>query len=192
MDPVFSPLLNLFIRLGVTPNMLTVAGTLGHFVSVWFLIQGRVTAAGLALLLLAPLDAMDGALARKLNQPHSPFGAFLDSTLDRVSELILFGGIVYYYYAADNPLMMIVAYAGIGGSLMVSYARAKAEALGIDGKVGFFGRLERYLVIVNLMIIGQLTLALIIVVVLSWVTAGQRFYAVYHQLTTQKPEDSPQ
>ena len=189
MDPVFSPLLNVFIRLGVTPNMLTVAGTLGHFVSVWFLIQGRVTAAGLALLLLAPLDAMDGALARKLNQPHSPFGAFLDSTLDRVSELILFGGIVYYYYAADNPLMMIVAYAGIGGSLMVSYARAKAEALGIDGKVGFFGRLERYLVIVNLMIIGQLTLALLIVVVLSWVTASQRFYAVYRKLTAQQTGD---
>lgn len=190
MDPVFSPLLNVFVRLGITPNMLTVAGTLGHFLSVWFLTQGRITAAGLALLLLAPLDAMDGALARKLEQPFSPFGAFLDSTLDRVSELILFGGIVYYYYTVDNPIMMIVAYAGIGGSLMVSYARAKAEALGIDGKVGFFGRLERYLVIVNLMILGQLALALIIVVILSWVTAGQRFYAVYRQLSAQKNEDT--
>lgn len=68
---------------------------------------------------------------------------------------------------------------------MVSYIRARAEALNLNGKVGFFGRLERYLVIVNLMILGQLTLAMIIVGVLSWFTVGQRFYSVYQQLTTE-------
>lgn len=188
MDPVFGPLLNLFILLGITPNMLTVAGTLGHFVAVWFLSQGRVTAAGLALLCLAPLDAMDGALARKLGNGTTLLGAFLDSTFDRISELILFGGIVYYYHTLGDPLMMLVAYAGIGGSLMVSYGRARAEALNLDGKIGFFGRLERYLVIVNLMILGQLTLALIIVVVLAWITAAQRFYSVYRQLKAREQE----
>lgn len=185
MDPVFSPLLNLFKRLGITPNMLTVAGTLGHFVAVWFLVQGRVTVAGLSLMLLAPLDALDGALARKLGQTSSRFGGFLDSTLDRVSELILFGGIIYYYHTAGNLPMMLVAYAGIGGSLMVSYTRAKAEALGVDGKVGLFGRLERYLVIVNLMVLGQLTPAMLIIAVFAWITAGQRFYAIYRQLTAK-------
>ncbi|MFK7804334.1 MAG: CDP-alcohol phosphatidyltransferase family protein [Anaerolineae bacterium] len=190
MDPIFDPLLSLFVILRITPNMLTVAGTLGHFVAVWFLSQGRITAAGIALILLAPLDAMDGALARKMNQPYSPFGAFLDSTLDRVSEIILFGGIIYYYYLVDNPTMMIVAFTGIGGSFMVSYARAKAETLNLDGKVGFFGRLERYLVIVNLMILGQLTLAMWIVAVLSWITAGQRFYSVYRQLMGKANEDN--
>lgn len=188
MDPVFAPLLSVFVMLGITPNMLTVAGTLGHFVAVWFLSQERITAAGIGLILLAPLDAMDGALARKIEQPYSPFGAFLDSTLDRVSEIILFGGIIYYYYLVDDPAMMMVAFAGIGGSFMVSYARAKAETMNLYGKVGFFGRLERYLVIVNLMILGQLTLAMWIVAVLSWITAGQRFYSVYQQLAAQSTE----
>lgn len=184
MDPVFDPLLSVFIKLGITPNMLTVAGTLGHFVAVWFLFEGRVSAAGLSLLILAPLDAMDGALARKMGQPFNRFGAFLDSTLDRVSEIILFGGIVLYYYLNQNQTMVIVAFAAITGSLMVSYIRSRAEALDLNGKVGFFGRLERYLVIVNLMILGQLTLAVIIVGLLSWFTAGQRFYAVYSQLAS--------
>lgn len=186
MDPVFDPILTVFMWAGITPNMVTVAGTLGHFVAVWFLVQGRVTAAGLSLLILAPLDAMDGALARKMNQPHSEFGAFLDSTLDRVSEIILFGGIIAYYYLEQNQTMLLVSFAGITGSLMVSYIRARAEALKLEGKVGIFGRLERYLVIVNLMILGQLTLAMIIVAPLAWFTVGQRFYSVYLQL-----KDSP-
>ncbi len=185
MDPVFDPLLTVFAKLGITPNMLTVAGTLGHFVAVWFLFQGRISAAGLSLLILAPLDAMDGALARKIGQPFNRFGAFLDSTLDRVSEIILFGGIILFYFLNQNQVMVLVAFAGISGSLMVSYIRARAEALNLNGKVGFFGRLERYLVIVNLMILGQLTLAMIIVGVLSWFTVGQRFYSVYQQLTTE-------
>ena len=186
MDPVFAPLLNVFARLGITPNMLTVAGTLGHFVAVYFLFQGRVTAAGLSLLLLAPLDAMDGALARKLNRPYSEFGAFLDSTLDRVSEIILFGGIIAFYYIEQNQLMVLVSFIGISGSLMTSYIRARAEALNLYGKTGYFGRLERYLIIVNLMILGQLTLAMGIVATLSWITAGQRFYSVFAQLRSAK------
>jgi CDP-diacylglycerol--glycerol-3-phosphate 3-phosphatidyltransferase len=189
LDSIAGPFLGILARLGVTPNMLTVAGTIGHFAAVWFLAQGRVTAAGLSLLIFAPLDAMDGALARKIGQGSSLFGAFLDSTLDRISEIILFGGIVYYYYTTGDSVMMVVAYAGIGGSLMVSYARAKAEVLNLDGKVGFFGRLERYLVIVNLMILGQLTLAIIIVAVLSWITATQRFYSVYKQLMAQEARE---
>ena len=188
MDPVFSPLLNLFVRLGITPNMLTVFGALGHFVAVWFLMQNRVNAAGISLLLLAPFDAMDGALARRLGKTDSLFGAFLDSTLDRVAEIILFGGILYFYYANQNQTMLMVSFIGISGSLMVSYIRAKAEALELDGKVGIFGRLERYLVIVNLMILGWLTPAMIIVAILSWVTAAQRFYSVYAQLSVLDQE----
>ena len=189
MDPVFDPLLTVFAKLGITPNMLTVAGTLGHFVAVWFLFQGRISAAGLSLLILAPLDAMDGALARKIGQPFNRFGAFLDSTLDRVSEIILFGGIILFYFLNQNQVMVLVAFAGISGSLMVSYIRARAEALNLNGKVGFFGRLERYLVIVNLMILGQLTLAMIIVGVLSWFTVGQRFYSCL-LYTSPSPRDS--
>ncbi len=190
MDPLFDPLLTLFMWLGVTPNMVTVAGTLGHFIAVGFLLQRGVTAAGLTLLLLAPLDAIDGALARKMKQPYSEFGAFLDSTLDRVSEIILFGGIIAYYYFQQNQMMVIVAFAGITGSLMVSYIRARAEVLKLDGKVGIFGRLERYLVIVNLMILGQLDLAMLIVAPLAWFTVGQRFVSVFHQLKNpSKPEN---
>lgn len=182
MDPVFDPLLRLFVWLGITPNMLTVAGTLGHFVAVWFLLQGRISAAGISLILLAPLDAMDGALARKLEQPHSQLGAFLDSTLDRVSEVILFFGILAHYFNTQNQIMLLVSFAGISGSLLISYIRAKAEALNLYGKAGFFGRLERYLVIVNLMILGQLDLAMFIVAPLAWLTVAQRFYSVTHQL----------
>lgn len=184
MDPIFDPLLTLFARVGITPNILTVAGTLGHFLAVWFLIQGRVTAAGLSLLLIAPLDAMDGALARKLGQTDSVFGAFLDSTLDRLSEIILFGGIIYYFYLSDEWLFQMISYIAIGGSLLTSYLRAKAEVLSLNGKAGFFGRLERYLVIVNLMILGQLKLIVVIVAALSWVTVGQRFVSIYRQIYT--------
>lgn len=182
MDPIFDPLLSLFVRAGVTPNTLTVIGTLGHFLAVWLLSQGRVTAAGLSLLLIAPLDAMDGALARKIGQTDSIFGAFLDSTLDRLSEIILFGGIIYYFYLSDEWLYQMLAYIAITGSLLTSYLRAKAEVLGLNGRAGLFGRLERYLVIVNLMILGQLRLIVIIVAALSWLTVGQRFVSIYRQI----------
>ena len=74
--------------------------------------------------------------------------AFLDSTLDRIAEICLFAGFLYYYADQGNNLMMLVGYAALTGSLMVSYARARAEGLGISCKIGLFGRVERYTILI--------------------------------------------
>ena len=133
------------------------------------------------MIFLAPLDALDGALSRKLGRKQDGFGAFLDSTLDRVAEIILFGGFLYYYLMQDNPQMVFVTYLAITGSLMVSYTRARAESLGYSNKVGIASRVERYVLMIILLILNLPNVAVIVLAVLSYITFAQRLYNVWDQ-----------
>jgi CDP-diacylglycerol---glycerol-3-phosphate 3-phosphatidyltransferase len=130
-------------RLGLTPNALTVIGSL-LTASVGLLVaQGWFVAAGLCLWLFSATDTLDGALARATDRV-TVFGAFLDSVCDRYAEAAVFFGLVWYYQTRADALGVALAYVALVGSLMVSYTRARAEGVGLQAAdVGWFQRPER-------------------------------------------------
>ena len=143
----------LLARFGVTPNMLTFAGFIGHLLVAVIVAMGYFLVAGVALLILAPLDALDGTLARMEGTP-SKRGAFTDSVVDRYSELILFGGFLVYFISRFDQTMAVWVFAAAAGSILVSYTRARGEALGFEVRKGLLTRFERYLVIIPTLILG--------------------------------------
>ncbi len=179
--PLIDPIVSFLAHYKVSPDVLTVVGMLAHFILAWLIAIGEFRWAGVAMILLAPLDALDGALARKLGRKQGGFGAYLDSTLDRLAEVILFGGFIYYYYSQGDLQMLAVAYVAVTGSLMVSYSRAKAESLGYENKVGIASRVERYLLMIVLLILNLPQIALIILAVATYFTLAQRMYSVWKQ-----------
>jgi CDP-diacylglycerol--glycerol-3-phosphate 3-phosphatidyltransferase len=171
-------------RLGLTPNALTVIGAV-LTASVGLLIaEGWWVAAGLCLWVFSATDTLDGALARATNRV-SVFGAFLDSVCDRCAEAAIFFGLVWWYQSAGDPQGVALAYLALVGSLMVSYARARAEGVGLQlADVGWFQRPERIVALgIGLLaaaiapIVLKLVLALL--AVLTAITVLQRVRHVY-------------
>jgi CDP-diacylglycerol--glycerol-3-phosphate 3-phosphatidyltransferase len=175
-------------RYRFSPDTLTVLGMLFHFFFAWLISIGQMQWAAVAMFFLVPLDAFDGALARKLGREQSGFGAFLDSTLDRLAEIVLFGGFIFYYVTLGNEPMLAVAYIAITGSIMVSYTRARAESLGLNAKIGVLSRVERYAVMMFFMVIKQPDIAVSILAVFTYFTAFQRMYHVWKQTRPQLDE----
>ena len=153
---VIDPFVRLLIRIGFTPNLVTVVGFLLNIgVAVIFVVgaektnRGELAYVGWAggLILFAGLfDMLDGQVAR-VGRMSSSFGAFLDSVLDRYSELFMFLGICYYLVAHHYLISSLFAFIGLIGSMMVSYTRARAEGLGIDCKGGLMQRPERIVLV---------------------------------------------
>ncbi len=188
--PAIDPIVTFLARYRFSPDTLTIAGMLGHFLVVWFVVQDQMFWAGVGLLVIAPLDALDGSLARKLGRKQGGFGAFLDSTLDRIAEIILFGGFIYYYTAVrQDTLFALIAYAALTGSIMVSYTRSRAEALGYDCKTGLFGRLERYVLLVVFLLLGLPDVLMVLLAVGTAVTTAQRMWYVWQQ-SERNPENN--
>ena len=185
---IIDPVVTYLARYRFSPDALTVIGMLAHFLFAWLIAYGHMTWAGIAMFFIAPLDAFDGALARKLGRKQGGFGAFLDSTLDRLAEIILFGGFILYYVRQEDAVMLGVAYLAITGSIMVSYARARAEALGYSCKVGIASRVERYFVMISLLFLNLPQVALIILAIATYITLGQRMYHVWLQAYSQSEE----
>jgi len=186
---IIDPVVTFLARYKLSPDLFTVLGMLTHFLFAWLIAIGEMRWAGIAMLLLAPLDAIDGALARKLGRKQGGFGAFLDSTLDRLAEIILFGGFIYYYMVQGDPQMLAVAYIAVTGSLMVSYSRAKAESLGYDSKIGIASRVERYFFLIIMLILNLPDYALIVLAIFTYVTLAQRMYHVWKQEYGQSEEN---
>lgn len=138
-------------RVGLTPDMLTVIGFFFNVIVAAVLARGENwwLLGAILLVLSSAFDALDGSLARATAKV-TVFGAFLDSTLDRFSEAVIYLGILYAYLTTATPhtLEPILIYLTIVGSLMVSYTRARAEGLGLQLKEGLFTRLERIVVLV--------------------------------------------
>jgi CDP-diacylglycerol--glycerol-3-phosphate 3-phosphatidyltransferase len=178
---IIDPVVTFLARYRLSPDTLTVAGMLAHFLFAWLIAIGQMRWAAVAMFLIVPLDAFDGALARKLGRKQRGFGAFLDSTLDRIAEIILFGGFIAYYVSQGDEPMLAVAYIAITGSLMVSYTRARAEALDLSCKVGILGRVERYATLMILLVLDLPNIALIILAVFTYLTAIQRMVHVWKQ-----------
>ena len=178
---IIDPIVEFLARHGVKPDALTVMGMAFHFLFAWLIATGQMRWAAVAMFFLGPLDAFDGALARKLGRKQGGFGAFLDSTLDRLAEIILFGGFIFYFVNQGDLMMLAVAYIAITGSIMVSYSRARAEALGYDCKVGILSRVERYGVMMTFLVLDLPHIALIILAIFTYVTVAQRMFHVWKQ-----------
>jgi CDP-diacylglycerol--glycerol-3-phosphate 3-phosphatidyltransferase len=171
--------------MGVTPNQVTVAGMLATFVAAGLAGFGLLLPAGLVLAFSGTFDILDGALARVSNNTY-PYGAFLDSTLDRYSEGAVYVGIAAYFLAGRGPLMrlqVLGAMLALGGSFLVSYVRARAQSLGFKCDVGLFARPERVVATVAGLVLGATALTWIVwlLAVLTNLTALQRIQEVWRQ-----------
>lgn len=140
---VINPVARLALRLGLTPNVVTSLGTVGLVSSAfYFLPHGRFFAGSVAITLFSLSDLFDGAMARLSNLGASKWGAFLDSTLDRISDAAIYAGVAIYLIKKDEALVFVVIFAMVLGFL-ISYIRAKAEAFDIECTVGIAERTER-------------------------------------------------
>ncbi|MFW5940260.1 MAG: CDP-alcohol phosphatidyltransferase family protein [Chloroflexota bacterium] len=182
---IVDPIVTFLARYQISPNTLTVLGTVGHFLIAWLIIQDQMRAAGLAIALIAPLDGLDGALARKQGRKADGFGAFLDSTLDRLAEIVLFGGFLIYAANSQDLLMLSTTYIAITGSLMVSYARARAEALDLSCRIGIMSRVERYFVLTATLLLGYPMVGLAIIAIFAYITVAQRIFHVWQQTVSE-------
>src|SRR5215210_7361302 len=161
----------------VRPDTLTVVGwSLALGAAVLFGL-GYARVAGLVMLLGGVFDALDGAVARETDRMSS-FGAFLDSTLDRISEAAVFVGLIFFYAAANRPYETLLAGVAMTFSLLTSYTRARAEGLGISCKVGLLERAGRVLILSALSIIGLPTMGLALVAAGALITTTQRILHV--------------
>lgn len=173
LDPI-GALLN---KTGLSPNTITLFGLLGTTIGAYVISQGHMFWGGIILFLSVIVDAFDGTMARLRGDP-SDFGGFVDSVSDRYAELITFGGLLYYFLSKENYLEVMVTFAAASGSILVSYVKARAEGLGFTAKVGLLSRVERYLVLIPLLIFNQPFIAVIIIAVLGNFTALQRIFHV--------------
>lgn len=166
-------------RMGLTPSMLTWLGLILNIVAAWMLARGAFAAGGVLVLVAGAFDALDGSVARATGRV-SPFGAFLDSTVDRLSEAILYFGLLIFFAGQTGSRQAVaLTYLAIVGSLMVSYTRARAEGLGFDCRVGLFTRLERVLVLALGLLLAQVRIALWILVAGSFLTAFHRMWHIW-------------
>lgn len=181
-----APLVRTLANFGVTPTGVTFFGLGLHVLGAVWIAFGNLAGGGFVLLLAAVCDALDGALARETGQV-SRFGAFLDSTIDRVDETVVFAGIAAYFLrtpSAWGDFWAIVSLLVLAGSLITSYARARAEGLGLECSVGVFERPERVAVTLLGLFLGTIALGLALLVLLffSWFTVYQRIQHVRGQL----------
>ncbi|BAU23722.1 CDP-alcohol phosphatidyltransferase [Caldimicrobium thiodismutans] len=177
-EPLLLPLVKVLVNLNVHPNVITLLCFLGFIISAFFIAQGRFLVAGLVLLIFAPLDAVDGLLARTAKKVTA-FGAFLDSTMDRYGEIFLFLALTYYFMLKGSVSGILLSFLGITGSLMVSYTRARAEGVGIACKVGLLTRFERLTLIIISLILDSIFLCLTILAFFTHLTTFQRIWHVY-------------
>ena len=182
------PAVSFLARHNVSPNTITTVGTLLTIAAGAVYATGHIMTAGWLMAVTAFFDVVDGQVARREGR-STVFGAFYDSTLDRVADGALMAGLTVFY--ATNPVhhniyMVVVCLVGIIGTFLVSYTRARAESLGIDAKVGVMQRPERIVLLsapqalFGLFWNGWVLMGIIILLsVTAWITAVQRIAFVY-------------
>lgn len=177
---VIDPLAAFLLRIGVTPNMVTGIGFILSSVTAFILSRGNFTLGGLILLIAAPLDVVDGSMARLIGTP-TPYGSLIDSVTDRYSELVVFGGLLFFFVGTQNSLGIILVFLAAAGSVLVSYVKARAEALGFNCRMGILTRVERLIIMIACLIFRIPIVALWIIAILANVTAIQRLLFVRKQ-----------
>lgn len=196
---MLAPFINLFIRLGISPDVVTVIGTLGVSAgALVFFPQGMLWQGVLVITVFVFSDLIDGAMARKLGR-SSNFGAFLDSTLDRVADAALFGGMALFFaWQAEDRLYLVISLVCLTMGSITSYARAKGEQLGYDAKTGLAERPDRLVGLLVPAFFGDLLgapflyqISLWLIAVLSTVTVVQRILKVRGQAVAADAGASP-
>ncbi len=186
---IAAPIAKVLLRLGVSPDAVTVVGTVGlSAAALWFFPRGQFLTGVLVICLFVFSDLVDGHMAR-LSDRVSPFGAFLDSTLDRVGDAAVFAGLALYFAGpGDSQLYLVLSLVCLVSGSVTSYARARAEALGYEAKVGIAERADRLVAILvmtglaglfDFIFLTQITLWALAVA--STVTVIQRIWVVRQQ-----------
>jgi CDP-diacylglycerol--glycerol-3-phosphate 3-phosphatidyltransferase len=183
-------LVSVFRESPITPNMLTLFGLVITGVGALLVATGQLLPGGLVLMIAGFFDIFDGALARASGKVYR-YGAFLDSTVDRYSEGVVYLGILIYFLRHHDGLQPIIVLIALAGSFLVSYVRARAQSLGFTCDVGILARPERVVIIVAGLLLesiglrlsswSPLTVALLILAVGTNFTAVQRVWVVWQQ-----------
>ena len=181
LERALHPLACLLIYLRVTPNQITVAGVLLNVATGALVVAGYPMTAAILYLVAGTCDVLDGMLAR-LAHRATPFGAFLDSTLDRISEGVVFTAVAYQFAAKGQSLEVALVVLALLGSFMVSYTRARAEAAGAECLVGIVTRAERVSLIAIGLFFGVLPEVIYVIVALTSVTVAQRVFHTHRAL----------
>jgi CDP-diacylglycerol--glycerol-3-phosphate 3-phosphatidyltransferase len=167
-------------RLGIAPITVTFTGLIGTLIGAIFLAQGNFLVGGIVILCMGALDALDGTMAR-LRGEATDYGAFVDSVTDRYSDLVIFGGLLAYYLLRADLIMSGLVFAAAAGTVMVSYVKARAEALDFEAKWGILSRAERFIVLVPSLLLNYPHIGVVLVAILANFTALQRIYFVRKQ-----------
>ena len=168
-------------RIGVTPQVLTLFGLGVTITGAGLIASGRLALGAGVALLGSAVDGLDGSVARAAGTA-SARGALLDAVADRVGEVAIFAGLAAAFAANTRILLLIVL--SLGGSMLVPYLRAKAEAEGLDGRGGLMGRAERVLLVSAGLFVGLVEPMLWVLMIATWATVAWRFAETYRQLTS--------
>ena len=175
---VLEPVARIFRALHIKPNVITLVGFALNLLAAALIFIDQVFWGGIVFLIAASADAIDGTLARQMGI-RNKFGAFWDSTLDRMSESIILMAIAYRFSVTGQSLYVMLAFWALIASYLVSYTRARGEGIGVDVKVGVGTRVERFIVIAAALLLNQLVIGLAVVALLASITVMQRIWAVY-------------
>lgn len=188
LSRILDPVARALLRVGVTPNAVTVAGTLGVLVgALGFATRGHLIIALVIVTVSAFTDLLDGVMAR-LRGTASRFGALLDSTMDRVCDGAVFASLAYWFAVSDQHWAVVAALLCLVSGQLVSYVKSRAEGLGLTADVGIAERAERLIIVgVGGLLTGlgvgpAIEIALWVLAALSIITVGQRMAAVYGQV----------
>jgi CDP-diacylglycerol--glycerol-3-phosphate 3-phosphatidyltransferase len=183
---VLDPIARVLLGVGLMPNTITLLGLAGNAIGAILLARGNFLVGGLLVLIMGPIDALDGAMAR-LRGEASDFGAFIDSVTDRYSELFTYCGLLVAFVVSSQTVMIVLTFIAAAGSVLVSYVKARAESLDFEARGGLLTRFERYLILAPALVLtgfGVEQAALFgvgLIAVLANVTALQRIRAVRQQ-----------
>jgi CDP-diacylglycerol--glycerol-3-phosphate 3-phosphatidyltransferase len=178
-------------RTGITADHLTLLGIVMAFGATVAIANGAFQLGLLLLVLTAVPDVLDGAVA-KASGTASPRGAFFDSVADRVTDALLFGGVAWYLAGEHGGRIAVLPMAVLAASMLISYERAKAESLGFDARGGLMERAERVILLALGLLFPTLLIPIFwVLLVLTLVTAGQRFANVWRQASTVRPKPEP-
>lgn len=181
-----APLVRVLAMLGVTPLALSLAGLVGNIAAGVLIAQGALVSGGVVSSFASALDILDGALARATGSA-SRTGAMIDSVLDRISEAAVLGGILAYALSRGDGEQAMLTFVAVVGSLLVSYVRARGEALGLTLTDGLFTRPERVFLVCAALIFGFLRIGLWVLAVLTVFTTVQRLLLAVRALRALPP-----
>jgi len=168
---ITNPVIGILSKSGIKPDALTFTGLAINIGAAYVIATGHFPLGGILILVAGLFDLLDGALAR-FAKKTTKFGAILDSAVDRISEAAIFCGLLVWYMPGRSEILLI--FAVLIGSFLVSYIRARAEGLGLECKGGLFTRAERVIVLAVGLLVNQVIIALWILVVFVYITVVQR------------------